>query len=241
MRTKLVSIALVALGAGSAHMASAADLYVKAPPPVFSWTGYYVGGNFGAAFGTTSVTDILATNGLPWVVNGGHWSSKPVGFTGGAQAGYNWQFGGGLVLGVEGDVGYLGLRGTSQYPLLTTTTVDTHGGLFSTARGRLGFAYDHVLFYGTGGWFGADLDSTVNQSTGVIIHTSSTGFQSGWTAGGGLEWAFAPSWSFKGEYLHYDVGTTRVGGTFSGGGAAIQFFNIKNTGDIVRTGINYHF
>jgi outer membrane immunogenic protein len=241
MRAKLISLVVATLGVGSAHIASAADLYVKAPPlPVFSWTGFYVGGNFGAGFGTTTATDILATNGLPWVVNGGQWHNKSVGFTAGGQAGYNWQVGS-LVLGVEGDIGYLGLVGSGQYPFLTTTTVDTHGGLFSTARGRLGYAFDHLLVYGTGGWFGADVGSTVNQSTGVIIHTSSTGFQSGWTAGGGLEWAFAPNWSFKGEYLHYDVGTTQIGGTFSGGGAAIQFFNIKNTGDMVRTGINYRF
>jgi len=47
--------------------------------------------------------------------------------------------------------------------------------------------------------------------------------------------------SLKGEYLHYKVEDQRVGGTFSGGGATIQFFNIRNSGDLVRTGVNYHF
>jgi len=238
---KLVSMMVAALSIGSAHLASAADLPLKAPPlSVFSWTGFYVGGSFGGDSGTATATDILATNGLAWVRNGAQWSAKIRSFTASAEAGYNWQVGN-IVFGVEGDVGYLGQTGSSQYPLLTTTTLNTHGNLFSTARGRFGFAFDRVLVYGTGGWFGADFDSTVNQSIGVVIHTSSTGFQSGWTAGGGLEWAFARNWSLKGEFLHYDVGTKKVGGTFTGGGAAIQFFNIKDTGDIARAGINYHF
>jgi outer membrane immunogenic protein len=146
-----------------------------------------------------------------------------------------------LVLGLESDIGYLGASGTGAYPLLTTTTANTHGGVFATARGRLGFAADHVLFYGTGGWFGANFDSSVHQNVGVVINTSSTGFQPGWTAGGGVEWALAPRWSLKGEYLHYKTEDQRIGGTFTGGGAAIQFFNARNTGDLVRGGVNYHF
>jgi outer membrane immunogenic protein len=248
MRVNLVSAIALALGiVGGAQVASAADLAVKAPvykapppPAVFSWTGFYVGANFGGAWGSTTATDILATNGLPWVTNGGQWGSKLVGFTGGGQAGYNFQFGN-LVLGVESDIGYLGLTGSGAYPLLPSTTVNTHGGVFSTARGRLGFAVDHWLIYGTGGWFGANFDSTVNQNSGgTIINTASTGFQSGWTAGGGVEWAFAPQWSVKGEYLHYDVGDQKIGGSIFGG-TVTQFFNVKNSGDLVRTGINYHF
>jgi outer membrane immunogenic protein len=240
MRAKLVSLAVATLVVGGAHVASAADLLVKAPPPVFSWAGFYAGVNAGFTFGDTTTTDTVATNGLCWVRCGAQWGNTLSGFTGGAQAGYNWQFGN-LVVGVESDIGFLGASGTAAYPLLTTTTANTNGGIFSSARGRLGVNIDHVLLYGTGGWFGANLDSSVHQNVGVVINTSSTGFQSGWTAGGGLEFAFAPQWSLKGEYLHYDVGEKQVGGTFTGGGNAIQFFNVKNTGEIVRAGVNYHF
>lgn len=241
MQVKLFSAFVVALGISGVQAASAADLAYKAPPPdYFTWTGFYVGANAGFAFGNTTTTDILATNGLPWVKNGASWNNGLSGLTGGAQAGYNVQYGG-LVLGVEGDVGYLGATGTAPYPLLTTTIATTNGGVLATARARVGFTIDHVLVYGTGGWAGVDARSNVSQATGVLLNTSSTGFQSGWAAGGGIEWAFAPRWSLKGEYLHYDVGETRVGGTFSGGGSAIQFFDIKNAGDIVRGGVNYHF
>ncbi len=241
MRAKLVSLAAATLVVGGAHVASAADLLVKAPPPlVFSWAGFYAGANAGFTFGDSTTIDTVATNGLCWVKCGAQWGNALSGFTGGGQAGYNLQFGN-LVVGVEGDVGYLGASGSAAYPLLPTTTANTSGGAFSTARGRLGVAIDHVLLYGTGGWIGANLDSSVHQNVGVVINTSSTGFQSGWTAGGGLEWAFDPRWSLKGEYLHYDLGDKQIGGTFSGGGAAIQFFNVKNTGDLVRFGANYHF
>jgi outer membrane immunogenic protein len=241
MQVKLAFLAAATLVVGGTHVASAADLLVKAPPPIFSWAGFYAGANAGFTFGDTTTTDTVATNKLCWISCGAQWGTGLTGFTGGGQAGYNWQFGN-LVVGVEGDLGYLGARGSAAYPLHTSTIASTNGGLFATARGRVGFNIDHVLVYGTGGWFGANLDSNVSDSTGPVnINTSSTGFQSGWTAGGGVEWAFNPRWSLKGEYLHYDVGDKQVGGTFSGGGATIQFFNIKNTGDIVRFGANYHF
>jgi outer membrane immunogenic protein len=83
----------------------------------------------------------------------------------------------------------------------------------------------------------------VNDNIGVTVNTGSTGFKSGWTVGGGVEWSFAPKWSLKGEYLHYDLGTTTVSGVC--GGACgfpgdVQPFGIKNTGDLVRFGVNYH-
>jgi outer membrane immunogenic protein len=224
-------------------VANCKDLAVKAkplpPPAYFTWTGFYAGLNAGAGWGTTTATDELATNGSCWNRCGFQWSNKPDGFVGGGQVGYNWQFGS-FVVGVEGDLGYLGLKGSQAASISADTIVNTRGGIFATARGRLGFAFDHVLVYGTGGWFGADLDSSVNDNIGSTVNTASTGFQSGWTAGTGVEWAFAPQWSIKGEWLYYDLGRKDVGGACCGGGVT-QFFNIKNTGDIVRAGLNYHF
>jgi outer membrane immunogenic protein len=239
MRTKLVSLVIAALGIGGAQVASAADLAFKAPPaPVYPWAGFYVGANAGFGWGNTTATDVLATNGACWNQCGYQWGSKVSGGTGGGQAGYNWQFGH-LVAGFEGDLGYLGLTGSAAAPISTDTIINTRGGVFATARGRLGFTVDEVLVYGTGGWFGADLGSSVNDNIGATVNTSTTGFQSGWTAGGGIEWSFAPKWSLKGEYLHYDLGDTKVGGACCGGGVT-QFFVLKNTGDLVRFGVNYH-
>jgi opacity protein-like surface antigen len=56
--------------------------------------------------------------------------------------------------------------------------------------------------------------------------------QSGWTAGGGIEYAFVPNWSIKLEYLHYGLG----GVTFSG------LTNSANLDiETVKVGVNYLF
>lgn len=80
----------------------------------------------------------------------------------------------------------------------------------------------------------------MNDNIASSVNTASTGFQSGWTAGAGIEWAFSPQWSVKGEWLYYDLGDKKVGGACCGGGVT-QFFTVRNTGDIVRAGLNYHF
>jgi len=136
----------------------------------------------------------------------------------------------------------LGVKGNSLDPISTdNTTVNTKGGFYATARGRIGFvtgATGNVLIYGTGGWIGADLRSTVQDSIG--FQTDDTGFRSGWTVGGGVEWAFAPQWSVKGEWLYYNLSSGKVGGVCCGNGT-IQFFDIENKGNIVRVGLNYKF
>jgi outer membrane immunogenic protein len=244
MRHKLISLVIASLGFGSAQMASAADLAVKAPyvEPSYTWTGLYAGANAGFGWGNTTATDLAGPDGLCWNQCGYKWGAQLSGGNGGGQVGYNWQFGH-LVTGVEADVGYLGLTGSQAAAISTDTIINTRGGVYATARGRLGFTVDQVLVYGTGGWMGANLDSSVNDNIGATVNTGSTGFRSGWTAGVGAEWAFAPKWSLKGEYLHYDLGSTTVSGSCGTTCAPVghlQPFDIKNTGDLVRFGVNYH-
>jgi outer membrane immunogenic protein len=249
MRYILTATAAVVFSLGVVQAASAADMPakmpVKAAPIVapYNWTGFYVGVNAGGAWGNTTAQDTLATNGAPWVTNGASWSSKPSGLTAAVEAGYNWQFNT-FVLGIEGEVGYLGVRGSAAYPLLTSTFVDTQGGLFTTVRGRAGLAFDRWLVYGTGGYFGADLGSSVQTSAGApvaLLNIQKTGFQSGWTAGGGAEYGISRNWTVKGEWLYYALPNKQVGDNFAGGGATVQFFNLKNTGNILRLGVNYRF
>jgi opacity protein-like surface antigen len=77
--------------------------------------------------------------------------------------------------------------------------------------------------------------------TAGALNTSSTGTQWGGTVGGGVEYALNAHWSTKVDYLYYDLGTKQVGSTFTGGGAVIQFFDVSNTGNVVRAGLNYKF
>jgi outer membrane immunogenic protein len=100
----------------------------------------------------------------------------------------------------------------------------------ASLRGRAGIAYNTLLFYGTGG--GGWAHNKISVDVNGLGSASSDTWQSGWTAGGGVEWAFAPSWSAKVEYLHYGLGSA-------------NFFDVLPSGNIdintVKAGINYHF
>ncbi|QCK86861.1 porin family protein [Phreatobacter aquaticus] len=239
LRTLLAaSIALGALTAG----ARAADLGQPRMPiasaiaaPAFSWAGFYFGLNAGYAFGRTAARDLGDINGTPWYILGGRFSTSANGFTGGAQAGYNWQSGR-IVAGFEADLGYLGTRGTGLYNAGGLDTfITTRGGLAGTLRGRLGVAADRALFYVTGGAIAANVNSFVPSF--AAFRTSSTGAQIGWTVGAGIEYAVAQNWSIKAEYLYYDLGSKRV--VMNNGG--ISPFDIRSNGNIVRVGVNYLF
>ena len=209
-----LGIASVAIASLTCPVA-AADLPVKAPPAVFlpfTWTGPYAG-----AFG-----------GYGWSTSGG---LDAKGGFGGGQIGYNFQTGS-LVLGIEGDIAGGDISQTAQavnvfgIPFTTAFTNDALASL----RARAGLAYNTWLFYGTaGGGWGHDKISG-NLLGGVPF--SSEGWLSGWSAGAGVEWSFAPNWSTKFEYLHYGLGTPNSFGTVPSGKVDI---------DTLKIGINYLF
>ena len=161
----------------------AADLPVKArvvPPPVFSWTGYYVGGNVGYSWGraSTDLTESLTTTATITDLAGNPLAAATVttnsfggdrarldGVLGGVQAGYNRQIDK-WVLGVEGDIQWTGQRGgvticpvaPGAAPVPCPGTAGAQFGTanyrlpwFGTLRGRVGMTYDRILFYATGG------------------------------------------------------------------------------------------
>jgi outer membrane immunogenic protein len=137
----------------------------------------------------------------------------------------------------------------------------------ATMRLRLGFAVDNVLLYATGGLAVGSVKSSSaisvvsdvgSYNEGGEIDALWTGRTSetraGWALGAGVEWAFAPNWSLKAEYLHYDLGDTSyalVGNGVVGGGgseprdgadyAIAVRAKSSNSGDIFRVGLNYRF
>jgi outer membrane immunogenic protein len=151
----LGSVALAALFAVSS--AQAADLAppVKAPaPPVVTWSGCYIGGNVGAAWGTDKVSPLTNDH----VAGGPNIGSVfPRTSTidlkddvfGGGTVGCNYEALGFAVFGIEGDGGWLGLRGSVSDPPHETHTVVSGG--YGDITGRLGVAVGPVLFYGKGG------------------------------------------------------------------------------------------
>jgi outer membrane immunogenic protein len=213
-RLGIIPIALASLTGAAA----AADLAVKAPPqpaaPLylpFTWTGGYAG----------------ASGGYGWTTSGG---IDATGGFGGGQIGYNVQTGN-IVVGIEGDIAGSGISQTvngtfiNGMPFTTAFTTDTLASL----RGRAGVSYNNWLFFGTagGGW-------AHDKLSGNIGGTPFSGSQwlSGWTAGVGVEWSFAPNWSTKFEYLHYGLGAPNSFGTVPTGKVDI---------DTAKIGINYLF
>jgi outer membrane immunogenic protein len=233
--------ALVVLSVGTAN---AADLPIGvpvAPPSVLiptTWDGPYVGLNVGGR----RLNDRISTTALP---TGSTFSGtlNTWGAMGGLQAGYNWQFGN-VVAGVEVDANVLGAGSTQTNSALGITDSIKSPGFLLTVRPRLGWAFDHrTLVYGTAGY----AFETVQVNDSVIFGgpTSAlsdvSGRQSGWTAGGGLEYAFSRGVSAKIEYLYVGLGTVSslvvpVAGTPF---ASVNVAH-KLSDNIVRAGVNFH-
>ena len=273
-RSALLASAAI-LVAGSA---SAADLPARvaapapyiAAAPIFTWTGFYAGLNAGGAWNGSrgiSTTGFVAPDPFIFGNNGG----DDVGFTGGAQIGYNMQFGS-FVAGVEADINYLDRNGGGRgaFPALIAGAGagsdfavgnGNSGNWFGTVRGRLGFAFDRALIYGTGGlaYGGRSGTGSVVQRDFVeglpgvfavtetnLLGTGGNGSNVGWALGAGMEYAFSNSMSFKLEYLHVDLGrNSRTFTALAGPGTVVGGETITvrsdNKFDVVRAGVNFRF
>jgi len=265
----IVSFTVIGVGA-----ASAADMPMKAMPapiaaaPIYNWTGFYVGLNLGGAWNDTRddvfPTGCFLTNvacGLGPTVNPLRSDSVRLtgsGFTGGVQAGYNWQAAN-WVFGIEGDINYSGISDGSSInrPVvapLAGNFIHTESdklNWFGTFRGRLGMTVTpSFLIYGTGGLaFGQVRSaSAVSFTTTTDVYAGSiddTRF--GWTVGGGGEWMIAPQWSIKAEYLFVDLGKasytqtciTAVCAAFTPPPSYQTDLRVHE--HVARVGVNYHF
>jgi outer membrane immunogenic protein len=209
-------LALAALLA--AQTAGAADLSVeplyKAPPEVvkqpFDWSGVYLGINGGGAWGKSDWVGLSKLN-----VSGGQV---------GGTAGYNWQLGN-TVFGLEGDLDWSGLKGTSS------TGLGTSESWLSTVRGRLGYSFDRFMPYVTGGLAAGNIKASAPGLPG------GSRTNAGWTVGGGVEFALPGNWSANAEYLHIDLGSFNCGTAC--GGTPNQ--NVSLRDNVFRAGVNYHF
>jgi outer membrane immunogenic protein len=221
----LASVGALAL-TGSA--AFAADLPYRGPPPVylppppiFTWTGLYIGGQIGYAWARDNVnlagisTDPLEATeaGLPGEPDGDEgfitsFSSRPHGVIGGAHLGYNLQFGQ-WVAGVEGSVDGTSLDDIVSFagvPTLPGLTVQSREDVQGSIRGRLGIAFDRVLLYATGGAAFSNVKNDYKLGAPMFLSESITKTRTGWTVGGGLAYAITNNWSIGAEYRYSDFG-----------------------------------
>jgi outer membrane immunogenic protein len=225
MRKFLLSTVALAALAGSAL---AADLpSTKAPPvfvtpaPAFSWTGVYIGVEGGVDFLNASAHSSVVLRDF-----GSHQTS---GLLGGV-VGYNYQINQ-FVLGIEGDAG--GVLGSNN--TVTTTTIGgtatTSNSYFADIRGRLGFAVaERALLYVAGGV------AVGAQKTAYTLPAQSfTSSRTGWTIGGGLDYAFTNNWIGRVEYRYTDLGTATY--TFAPG----AFDRARLTSNAVLVGLMYKF
>jgi outer membrane immunogenic protein len=243
-----VLFAAAAFALVAAQPAFAADLpaqtYTKAPvyvAPVYNWTGFYIGGHAGGAWAQQASTEIAP--GTPAFPIGSAFSKNNLsGFLGGVQVGYNWQANNPLVVGVEAEYSWADVKGTATTVGAAgfTSTVAAKNKDYELVTARVGYAADNWLIFAKGG--GA-LGQTSSSGSGVLAGgglfetTSASSDRSGWVAGGGIEWGFAPNWSAKIEYDHIDLGSTNVAITSSHG--TISNISSSDKSDVVKGGVNY--
>jgi outer membrane immunogenic protein len=277
MRRFLALMAATAIvGLGGIEMSSAADLALpgKAPPPVatpWSWTGFYIGGNVGAGWGTTETTANVGAAVAPFIapIPATLAFSVPIssqtvnGFLGGGQIGYNYQIGF-VVLGVEGDLEWENLQGTS--PCLGTAFAlfcNTKHSWQADITGRVGVvAFDKALLYIKGGavWQHSSYSAS-NSLSGTIggvgfsaaTSASASDTRLGALLGTGIEYGFLPNWSAKIEYNFEEFGPRTlnfpVTASACAGGACVAVpppainipVSIKDFDHIIKAGVNYRW
>ena len=242
-------ILLASVGVAIAGSAFAADLPSRAPPPVylppppiFTWTGFYIGGQVGYAWGTgANQFDGFLPDGTIIATSAG---GTPNGVIGGGNVGYNYQINQ-WVLGLEGTVDGTSLSNTAvaAFPDGSTLSAHTTADIQGSIRGRLGVAWDRALIYATGGvaFGGFNTNVTLSDPTdGFVVTGSRSNTRVGWTVGGGIQYAITNNWSVRAEYRFTDFGTIRQDlfglpvGAFFNEGRRIQ----QNQ---VQVGFDYRF
>jgi outer membrane immunogenic protein len=259
-----IAVAIQIAAATAFDAASPAKAATPAPVAVFNWTGFYIGLNAGgfdsnANIGTSTTCTpgqcyFIDTNTTNLFNSTGSRRVNSAGFVGGAEAGFNWQAGN-FVAGIETD--FQSYRqngfgsGTAIYPTLAPSKF-TVSQSFSTEwlwtlRPRIGVTSNNWLFYATGGlavtsvkanW--SFIDDFADAESASMSKT-----RTGWTIGGGAEYALSKRWSLKAEYLHLDFGNLQMttNNLLDSGVSPVpgQIFvhSVSLRSDAVRVGVNY--
>ncbi|MDB5503268.1 MAG: hypothetical protein JWR89_3170, partial [Tardiphaga sp.] len=230
MKKLLLSASAIVAVAALSTSAFAADMpartYTKAPAytapaVVYNWTGFYIGGHVGGAFGDSS--SIQGDSGR---------------FMGGVQGGADYQFAPNWVVGIEAQYSWMDSSNTGRlFP--NGTLVTGNSDQLGSVTGRLGYTWGPALLYAKGGYAWKDNNNIgVTNAAGVAQPFATSGnAKDGYTVGAGLEYMFTPNWSAKVEYQYYNFGNTTVSS------AAIPGTNASYNNDehTIKAGLNYRF
>ena len=253
MRKTVLAVALIsafAVGQASAE-------------PIHRWDGFYGGANIGGTWGQAE-SDTSCSSPVPFACPvAAFLGQPPTGFSadtkgviGGGQIGYNFQYVH-WVFGAEADFDWTNADGSDTrnsmllVPFLpVSATASTSLDWLGTVRGRIGYASGDLLVYATGGLAYGKVKESFSYTASVLAfpffsaNGGGSDTQTGWTVGGGAELALDKSWSIKGEYLFYDLGSQNVSAPWTFLGVAVPGsfpMETKIDGQIARVGFNYNF
>ena len=221
-----------------------------APTPPFTWSGFYVGVNLGYGWNEDNHDNFVLRETTERFTTAP--DMRPEGGFGGGQFGYNWQTGP-WVWGIETDIQGADIN-QDRFNRCIDVACPGGGGIranvrqeidfFGTVRGRLGYAWDHALLYATAGFaYGGVNDRLVvfNPATGFAAVFRRDETETGWTAGGGVEFAIDTRWSVKLEYQHIDLGSDRPNITVLPTPVTSFTGKFEDAADTIRIGLNYRF
>ena len=231
----LIGLGIVATGTVvQGSLVSAADVM----PSDYDWSGFYAGVKVGTARNQSDTDREYSLNGAAMDELAKEIDGATLVFTGGGLIGYNYQFRT-LVLGAEADFSYLGFSNDSDLryghsPLGIDVSSSLQADWFGTVRGRLGFARDNLLFYGTGGLaYGqikgqSNLAVTLGEVVAGSRQTSIDETKLGWTVGAGTEYG-RHNWSIGLEGLFVDLGTIKAEGKSA---TVLGTFDARSSADV---------
>jgi outer membrane immunogenic protein len=250
-RLWLASCAL-AFGCGGQAFA---QVYLPPPylrPPIYGWTGPYAGVQFGAGWGQTNFIDrgpiqSIAPEGVPLGLNSGG------GALIGVQGGYNVQFANNWVIGFNGSYSWMNLNGFGVDPYFEgkfgrPITFGTRTDTLGSVTGRVGYAWNNFLIYGSGGFAWAhnsynfhNLGNLGNTTCLLGCDASGGATHMGSAFGVGFEWRFNNNWSAGVDYSHFDFDAKDIIFTSADMPGAEASLSTRERVDITKVSLNYHF
>ena len=232
---------------GPGSLSTDTALSLVTDPPTLDWTGFYVGANGG--YGGDRVDALVnLASALP-VASSTQTQNRNSGFIAGGQVGYNRQLSNHVVVGLETDAQWSGIKASHQASngpgAFTLTDIGNSLDWFGTTRARLGWASGPTLTYVTGGLAYGEVSAQGSQISGGLFSGSASQSKVGWTIGGGVEYALNENLSLKAEYLYIDFGGVSgaaYGFALSPVPPFIGSFSTGNfTANVTRIGLNWRF
>ena len=247
---KRVALLMAATAFGTP--AFAADIIAPEPPapapmqiePIATtktWTGLYVGGQAGVAFGNSDNGAVFdpGNNGIGLFDNGSNGNENNAGFIGGGHIGYDYQFQNNIVVGAVADINYIDAETNRSYTTPGGSNFETNSDInyLGTVRGRIGYAFDSLLVYGSGGLAYAGVDNSMSAPSGgefanYRFKQDGEDADFGYSVGGGVDVLATQNLSFGVEYLYTNLGSNEQTITGTNGTNTVSFTSDSNDEDL---------